>query len=194
MKKFIVAGVTIFLLLALILSFAFFFSNDTSKIENIFNKTVKSLDNSCVGLKDMFTEDAKKYSVDLDGNIDELKNFYQGKSIKIEDLKIYHETDNLFRAYAAVTTDKDKYFITISASGARRVDTQQIKQLVIAKYDEFDYQYVIKKKHLMSYHKQARVIGVTVRHPGDKETYNDENSLLEARIKAKARIDIEKED
>lgn len=189
MKKYIVAGVTIVLLLTLIVTFAYFFSNDTSKIENIFNQTVKSLDNSCEGLKDMFTEDAKKYSNDLDGNINELKEFYQGKSTKVEDLVIYHETDNLFRAHAIITTDKDKYFLTISASGARYVDPKQIKQLVIAKYDEFDYQYVIKKKHLMSYHKQARVIGVTVRQPDDKERYNDENELLEARIKAKERIE-----
>lgn len=189
MKKYIVTGVSIVLLLALIVTFAYFFSNDTSKIENIFNQTVKSLDNSCEGLEDMFTEDAKLYSNDLNANINELKEFYQGKSTKVEDLTIYHETDNLFRAYAIITTDKDKYFLTISASGARKVDPQQIKQLVIEKADTFDYNYVIKKKHLMAYHKQARVIGVTVRMPGDKETYTDENDLLAARIKAKSKID-----
>lgn len=188
MKKVIIAVVTIVLLLALIITFSYFFSNDTSKIENIFNQTVKSLDNSCEGLKDMFTEDVKKYSLNLDGNIDELRDFYQGKSTKVEELTIYHETDNLYRVYAIITTDKDKYFLTISASGARRVDPQELRQLVIEKYDTFDYKEVIKHKHLMSYHKQARIIGITVRKPGDKESYTDENELLEALIKGKGKV------
>ncbi len=185
MKKVVIAVVSIVLLIAVIAAFAVFFGNNESNIEVLFNQTVQSLDNDGAGLKDLFLDDAKKYSLNLDKNINELNLFYQGKSTSVDGLKIYHETDNVFRAYATVTTDKDKYFLTISATGSRMVDAKGIKQIVIEKTSTFKGKKVIKKHILNEYVAKARTYGVTVRTPGDSNAYIKENKLTEELIKNK---------
>lgn len=178
MKKFIIAGLVILSLIILVVVFAFLFGNNESNIENIYNQTLQSLDNGGSGMKDLFLEDAKKYNRHLDENIDELNNFYQGKSQSVDGLTIYHETDNLFRAYATVTTDKDKYFLCISATGSRYVDAKGIKQIIIEKESTFKGKKVLKNHILKNYVNVARILGPTVRTPGDHNKYKKENEEM----------------
>lgn len=179
MKKAFVLIISLVLIIGVVVTFAVFFGNDSSKINDIYNQTIQSLDNNGAGLKELLLDDAKKYSLDLDRNIDELNEFYQGKSTSVDNLTIYHETDNIYRAYATVTTDKDKYFLCIAATGARRVDTPGVKQIIIEKENTFSKKNVIKKRILNEYSKKARTYGVTVRTPGDSNKYLKENEKIE---------------
>lgn len=187
-KKALISGL-IFLLIAVIICFAVFFGNNTSNIEELFNKTVTTLnsDNS-EELKNLFLENAKKYSIDLDGNIDEVNEFYKGRTIspkQIENLTVFHETDNIFTAYAIVKTDANKaYFVCIKATGARLVDEKGISQLIVEDYNTFKGKNIFKKHILKDYQKQARTYGITVRTPGDHNAYNKENKAIEELEKA----------
>lgn len=183
MKKFVIIGSIIAALIVAIAALAFFFGNDEGKIENLLNKTVASLDNSGKGLKNLFLDDAKKYSLNLDDNIKEAAEFYKGKSTSIEELYIYHEKDNIFTLHAKVNTDKDSYFICLSASGARFVDKSGINQIILEKYNTFSHKKVVQKKKLNDYKKQARTYGITVRTPGDHDTHLQENKMIEKMLK-----------
>ena len=183
MKKPIMIIGSIVCLAAIIETLAVFFGNHEDRIENVVNKTITALDNDGEGLDGLFLEKPKKYSLTFKKNLAELNEFYQGKSTSVQDLYIYHETENLFRAYAVVTTDKDKYFVCIQASGSRMVDTEGINQLIIDKYDNFKGKKIIEKKLMKDYAKQARTYGITIRVKGDHDKYLKENEKVEKLIK-----------
>ncbi len=187
MKKAFIVTLSLVLLVAVIAGMAVFFGNDGSKINDIFYQTVESLDKDCSGLKSLLLDDAKKYCKHLDENIDELKDFYEGSAVSpkaIENFTVFHETDNIYTAYGVVPTDAGKkYFVCIQATGARIVDAKGVKQIIVEDYDTFKGKKVIENKKLKDYQKQARVVGVTVRPPGDHGQYAKENKEIEELMK-----------
>lgn len=184
MKKKVIVGGLIVLLIALIITLPFFFGQDTGKVDALFNDTIKALDTDS-DLSGLFLEKTKQYADTLDENISELNEFYEGKSVEINDYCVYHETDDLYRAYAVVKTDKDEYFVCMSATGGRPVDAVGIKQLIVEKYGTFKGKNIIKNKILKDYTKQARVIGITVRTPGDHGKYDRINKQINEAMSAK---------
>jgi hypothetical protein len=183
MNKVLTAIIAVCVVLAIIVSLAVSYGNNSSNIEKLFYDTVKSLDNSGEGLNDLFLPEAKKYIFTFNNQVNELNEFYEGKSTSVDDLDVYHETDSTYRAYATVTTDKGKYFVCISATGARAMDAKGIKQLIVEKYETFSKKKIIKKHLIKDYAKQARTYGITLRTPGDHGKHAKENKLIEELIK-----------
>ncbi len=178
MKKFVIIGSVIAVLVVVVATISFFFGNDERKIEDLFNKTTASLEHSGVGLKNLFVDEAKKYCFDLDADIKEAADFYQGKTQSVENLYICHKKANSFVAHAKVNTDKDSYFICITTTGARFVDQTAIRKVILEKYDTFKHKKVIQKQLIGKYLGQARNYGVTVRTPGDHDTHIQENKMI----------------
>ena len=168
MKKIITIIVYIVLAIVLFGSTIFFFGNNPAKIEELFNTTIKSLENPDE-LESLFTEQALNESEEgnINQGIEEIKEFYQGKFVKAEDLVVFHETGNIFRAYATVITDKGEYFVCIGATGARRIDPVGIKQLIIEDNHNFKKKDIFKKKELKKYEGKADACGITIRRPND---------------------------
>ncbi len=184
MKKKVIIGGLIVLLIALIVTLPFFFGQSTDKIDALFNDTISALDTDR-DLSSLFLENTRQYADTLSENTAELNEFYEGKSVEINDYCVYHETDDIYRAYATVKTDKDEYFVCMSATGGRPIDTVGIKQLIVEKYSTFKGKKIIKNKILKDYTKQARVIGITIRTPGDHGKYDKINKMINEAMSGK---------
>lgn len=184
MKKKAIVGLLIFVLIALIAVIAVVFGNHPDKIEELYNKTITSLDSGDASqIKTLFKENISEINTSFDVGVDEVNEFYQGTHKEINDLTVYHETDNYFKAYATVVTDEDSYFVCITARGSRMVDEPILKQLIVEKSDTFAKKKVLEKKILKDYSSQARAYGITVRTPGDHGAYAKENKIMNEIVK-----------
>ncbi|MBQ5397808.1 MAG: hypothetical protein IIU14_00020 [Ruminococcus sp.] len=152
---------------ALIVLSAVFMGSSSDRVEELFNKTVKTLDSS-QSISSLFNDEAKTMSQTLDVDAEALREFYQGKSVEIKNFDIFHETGNIYRAYGEVVTDKGSYFLCVSATGARLMDQLGLKQVIIEDYKNFKKKNIIKKKELGKYEKKAEEFGITIRMRGDK--------------------------
>lgn len=169
MKKAVVTILCIILAVGIVAGLPILCGNNPEKIEKVFSDTIKSLDNGEKGLKELFTEQAVNESEpgNIDEGIRELSEFYKGKSVKVEDLEIFHETQNIYRAYATVTTDEDEYFLCVSITGARLIDPVGINQFIIEKNKNFQKKHILEKKALKKYEGKADEYGITIRRHND---------------------------
>ena len=166
MKSKVILIVSIILVVALFACGAFFFSHNSSRVETLFNDTIKALDSDS-DLHPLFTDAAKNESKTLKDDIKSLNEFYLGKSVEIEDFHFYRETNTEYRMYATVITDRGEYFVCMLGSGARLVDSRGLKQLIIEENHEFQHKKIFKKKEFDKYLDHAEEYGVTIRTKGD---------------------------
>ena len=157
---------TCFVIIAVFLCGAIFFSHNTGKVEGVFNETIKALDSE-QGLEELFIPEAKDQSKTLKKDIERINKFYEGKSVSIEDYNFYRETNTGYRMYAVVKTDRGEYFISIRGNGARKVDPYGITQLIIEDNKEFQHKKIFKKKEFDKYLDHAEEFGITIRIKGD---------------------------
>lgn len=153
-------------LVVLFIVMGIFLGRSDSKMQDLFDKTITALDNE-EGLKELFNDYAVKESKTLDEDIKALNDFYKGKNTEIKKLKVFHESSNVYRMHATVTTDKGKYFICIGATGSRLVDNYGISQLIIEDSKEFQNKKIFKKDEFSKYVSHANAYGVTIRKKGD---------------------------
>ena len=147
--------------IALFVCAAIFFGHDQSRVEPLFNETIKALDSE-KGLDELFIPAAVEKSESLKEDIAEINKFYAGKSTEIDNFKIYRETNTGYRMSAIVKTDGGEYFISILGSGARLVDAHGISQLVIDDKKVYDEKKLHKMKKYDKYIKKADDFGITV--------------------------------
>lgn len=164
-NKAILIGIGIGLIVMFVV-LGIFFGRHPSKMENLFNDTITALDNE-EGLKELFNDYAIEESPELDKDIKTINEFYEGKSVEVKKLKVYHESSNVYRMHATVVTDKGKYFVCIGATGSRIVDNYGISQLIIEKSKEFQKKKIFKKDEFAKYISHAKPYGVTIRVKGD---------------------------
>lgn len=167
MKAKIILIISLILTVALICCGAVFFSHHPDNVENLFNDAIKALDNE-QGLEELFLPSVKEESKTILRDIRKINKFYVGKSVEINDYNFYRESATGYRMYAVVKTDADEYFVCMSGTGARMVDSLGLNQLIIERNEEFQHKKIFKKKEFDKYLDHAEEFGVTIRVKGDK--------------------------
>ena len=166
MKSKLILIISLLIIIAFFGCAGVFFSHDTGKVEALFTDTIKALDSE-QGLRTLFTSAAVERSEALDKKIDEINEFYKGKSIDVTDYAFYRQSATGYRMHATVRTDSGEYFVCILGSGARRVDSYGIDQLIIEDNQEFRHKKLFKKKEFDKYLEHAEKYGITIRVKGD---------------------------
>lgn len=166
-KKAVKIIIEVVLGIALLVCSVVFLGSNQSRVEDLFNKTIETLDKG-ESVESLFNTEAKDKAANLDVDCAALSEFYQGKSVEVKNFDIFHETGNVYRAYGVVVTDKGEYFVCIGATGARAIDEVGIKQFIIEDNKTFKKKDLIKRKIMNKYEKKADEYGITIRMKGDK--------------------------
>ena len=161
MKKKVVIAISAVLILAFLTCSCIFFSSDVDKLNPIYDEIIQSLDTK-QGLKELFLQETLDNAKNLDEKIEDAYNFFQGNSIEVKDYKIYRESNKIYRAYAIVKTDKSEYFVCAGISGARKVDTIGVKQIIIDDTGKYLNKKFFKFEKFQKYMSKTKEYGITI--------------------------------